>query len=244
MPPRTICKIPHPKISNPKSSEICWTKDWHLTTHPPRPLESWHYNTLLSGIAGLASIACRAVGATLMITKKAGRIQVRTAWLVTAVLATDPISYVSRIWCRVTGFTKTVNKKFLTWTDDYVTYLAPLFVGRSLARGLLIDRSRGSWYCVISLLGGLFPVGSGGNNRNGSWLRLNVIPLFCIPFTRWSLLAWPLALGFWLGCCPCPCWWLLVNTWWEGVGILPVAMTSRKKNKLLAWTECFSKKCI
>lgn len=124
---------------------------------------------------------------------------------------------------------KTVNKKFLAWTDNKVTYPAVWFVGRSLAWGLLIARSRSSWNCVISLLCGLTPVRSGGNSRNGAWLRLNVIPLDCIPLTGWSLLAWPPALGVWLDRCPCPCWWLIVNTWWDGVGILAVAMTSRIK---------------
>lgn len=154
--------------------------------------------------------------------------KIPTASLLTAFLATVPTSSGRRIWCRVTSVTETVNRKFLTWMDNCGTYSSRWFVGRSLTRGLLIARSRASWYCVISLLGGLTPVGSGANSRYVSWLLLNVIPLCCIPFPRSSFLAWPPGLGVRLGRCPSPCWWLLVNIWWQWVGILPVAMTRRE----------------
>lgn len=171
---------------------------------------------MLLSFGNVPIVACRAKAATLVVTHQAAWIVLRKIntppSLLAIALATGPISWSGRIWYRFAGVTENSDQKkkfflfsFAKLKDNRVTYSGLRFFGWALDWGLFCARSTGSWYCVMSLLGGLNPVASGGNNRYVCWLVLYVIPLRCIPCGRLSLLDWTPTLGAWLDCCSCPC---------------------------------------
>lgn len=120
MPPKVICKIPHPKVSLTQNQvKLPDLLDERMTpdTLPPHHLESRHHNTLLSGVGRLASfreapnVAYRAIGAMRMITHRAVSLMFSQIQNSTTVLATGPIFCFGRILCRVTDVTENSEQK-------------------------------------------------------------------------------------------------------------------------------------
>lgn len=147
-----------------------------MTPNLPVPfLASWQYNTFLSGIMMLSYELARNPDRWLQDNSSNASDHIKGSTYYTlynSCLLAPRIRPGNRpnivLWeILLPGFWwKTVVKKcFANLSDNCLTYSVLWLFGWPLAWCLLCARSTRSWYCVISLLGGLTPVGSGGNNR-------------------------------------------------------------------------------